>query len=91
MARGLKISRGTAQSEKEWSDEELQMAACAYADLILKHHTFGTSFAEYAEAHALIARTLKKIGEPSLAKRHERTAAAYQNMHRDPNWIPPEG
>lgn len=67
-------------------DEELQMVACAYADLVLKHHQ-GVSYAVYAQAHKLIAKVLTKIKDEGLAQRHRKLSEAYENLHKDPNWL----
>ncbi|WP_413291466.1 MerR family transcriptional regulator [Bdellovibrio sp. HCB337] len=64
--------------------EQLQMVACAYADLIVKHNMGGLKHADYAESHRLIAKALGRAKEPKLAKRHEELAEAYDNLERDP-------
>jgi DNA-binding transcriptional MerR regulator len=65
--------------------EQLQMVACAYADLILRA-TMRAPYKEFAESHRLIAKTLSKIKEPRLAGRHEELAQAYDNLHKDPTY-----
>ncbi len=70
------------------SDEELQMVACSYADLILKVANYG-SLRELGSSHKLIAKCLKKIKEPRLEKRHIKLANAYFNMAKNPAWVPP--
>jgi DNA-binding transcriptional MerR regulator len=70
-------------------DEELQIVACAYADLMLKVAGTG-GFSDFGKAHQMIEKCLIKIREPRLAKRHAGLAKAYFNMAADPNWQPPE-
>jgi len=67
------------------SDEQLQMVACAYADLVLTA-TMRAPFNKFAESHRLIAKTLTRIGESNLAGRHEKLAGAYDNMHKDSHY-----
>jgi DNA-binding transcriptional MerR regulator len=71
------------------SDEELQIVACAYSELMLKVAGDG-NFSDFGNAHQLIAKCLKRIREPRLANRHEGLAKAYFNLAADPNWVPPE-
>lgn len=66
-------------------DEQLQMAACAYADLVLKV-SMGEGYAGIAKSHRLIAKTLKRIKEPNLGERHEKLALAYDNLAKDPHY-----
>lgn len=65
--------------------EQLQMAACAYADLVLKV-SMGEGYSSIAKSHRLISKTLKRIKEQSLSDRHEKLAKAYDNLAKDPHY-----
>ncbi|MGZ3796970.1 MAG: MerR family transcriptional regulator [Pseudobdellovibrionaceae bacterium] len=65
-------------------DEELQMIACAYSDLVLKAANQG-DFNDLGKSHELISKCLIKAKETQLWKRHLKVAEAYFKMSRDPN------
>lgn len=68
-------------------DEELQMVACAYADLVLKAVNQG-DLNDLGNSHALISKCLVKIQESRLGKRHAKLSEAYFRMAKDPHWEP---
>ncbi|MBO9668186.1 MAG: MerR family transcriptional regulator [Bdellovibrio sp.] len=67
------------EKKKLGVDEELQMVACAYADLVLKAANQG-DLKDLGTSYGLIAKCLAKIKESRLSKRHLKLAQAYFNM-----------
>ncbi|WP_413587573.1 MerR family transcriptional regulator [Bdellovibrio sp. HCB274] len=84
----LQYAEDCLKKKKLGHDEELQMLACAYADLVLKAANQG-ELNDLGNSHKLIAKCLTKIKESNLSSRHLKTSKAYFNMARDPNWTPP--
>jgi DNA-binding transcriptional MerR regulator len=79
----LQYAEECLEKKKLGVDEELQMVACAYADLVLKAVNQG-DLKDLGTSHSLIAKCLTKIKEDRLGKRHLKLSHAYLNMSRDP-------
>ncbi len=60
-------------------DEELQLLACAYANLFLGAAA-QQSMEKFSTDHKLISTCLKRIGETRLAERHQSLSKAYSRM-----------